>query len=77
MTKKISVKVLADGSVQADFVGFAGDNCLDEADRLAENLARFGLAVDPAAVRKKSQAEIDRELGEDVSKRGRVPTPSE
>lgn len=77
MTRKITVKVLPDGSVNADFAGFAGDDCLEEADRLAETLARFGLAVDPTAVRKKTQSEIEEEIGSGAPRRDQVPTRRE
>ena len=77
MTRKVAVRVLPDGSVQADFIGFRGEDCLEEADRLADTLARFGLSVDPTVVRKKTQAEIEDELGTGASERDRVPTPNE
>ncbi|MCL6580430.1 MAG: DUF2997 domain-containing protein [Firmicutes bacterium] len=76
MARQVKVKVLPDGSVEADFVGFGGTDCLDEAERLAENLARFGLRADPTAVRRKTSAEIAKETGEEEQGRDRVPTRS-
>lgn len=61
--RKVTVKVRPDGSVEADFAGFVGDACLDEAERLAEMLARFGLEVSPVQAHKKTPAEIERETG--------------
>ncbi len=74
MTRGVRVKVLPDGSVEADFVGFGGSDCLDEAERLAANLVRFGLKVDVAGLRKKTQAEIDEEAGTAAQTRDGVPT---
>lgn len=77
-TRRVEVKVKPDGSVEADFAGFHGDDCLDEAQRLAEMLARFGLEVSPVAARKKTPAEIERETEAVGRVRGRddarVPT---
>jgi hypothetical protein len=74
MTRGVKVKVLPDGSVEADFVGFGGSDCFDEAERLAANLARFGLKVDVAGLRKKTQAQIDEETGTTAETRDGVPT---
>ncbi len=74
MTRQVKVKVLPDGTVEADFSGFAGSDCLEEAERLAANLARFGLKVDVAGLRKKSAAEMDEETGTTDESRGQVPT---
>jgi hypothetical protein len=74
MTREIRVKVERDGSVEADFRGFVGDDCLEEAERLAGILARFGLEVDPVGARKKTPAEIEAETGVEEEERDRVPT---
>jgi len=74
MGRKITVTVERDGSVEADFSGFTGDDCVEEADRLAEVLSRFGLKVNPAEARKKTAAEIEAETGVEEEERDRVPT---
>ncbi|HCJ10519.1 MAG TPA: hypothetical protein DHW14_05080 [Clostridiales bacterium] len=74
MPREIKVKVRPGGSVEADFRGFAGDDCLEEAERLAGVLARFGLEVDPVRARKKTPAEIEAETGVEEEERDRVPT---
>jgi hypothetical protein len=73
MTRKVTVKVGTDGAVEADFVGFSGSDCLEEAEKLAENLARFGLLVDPTSVHKKTQAELEAETGTTQEERDPVP----
>jgi len=73
MTRKVRVKVGTDGAVEAEFVGFSGSDCLEEAEKLAENLARFGLLVDPTSVRKKTQAELEAETGTTQEERDPVP----
>lgn len=74
MTRRVHVKILPDGAVEADFVGFGGSDCLDEAERLAANLARFGIKVDGAQLRKKPLAEIEDETGTTEKTRDGVPT---
>ncbi len=73
MGRSIKVKILPDGSVEADFSGFAGSDCLDEAERLADILARFGLKVDPTAVRRKAPDETGVPTGEPGERRDRIP----
>jgi len=77
MVRKVTVKVGRDGSVEADFSGFAGDDCLEEADRLAQALARYGLRVNPVEARKKTAAEIEAELGVEAEERDQVPAREE
>lgn len=66
--------VMPDGSVKADLSGFSGEHCLEEADRLAEVLARFGLLVSPTAVRKKTASEVEAETGTASDPEDWVPT---
>jgi len=77
MTRGVKVKIGPDGSVEADFTGFAGSDCLDEAERLAGNMARFGLKVDIEGLRKKSGSEIAGEAGGSAPSRDPVPTSRE
>jgi hypothetical protein len=77
MARGVKVKIGADGSVEADFTGFSGAGCLDEAERLAANLARFGLRVDSEGLRKKTESEIASEIGAAVQGRDPVPTRRE
>ncbi|MEW6032995.1 MAG: hypothetical protein AB1645_08995 [Bacillota bacterium] len=77
MTRKITVEITRSGEIKADFAGFAGDDCVEEADRLAAVLARFGLSVAPAEVRRKSEAEIREELGAATTSRAGIPAAEE
>lgn len=65
MTKKIDVQVNRDGTFRAEFSGFAGDECIDHAERLQAVLAGFGLVVEPITVERKDPAQIALEIGED------------
>ena len=72
MTKRVDVKVGRDGHLQAEFSGFAGDGCIDEAERLRQVLAGFGLLVEPLTVERKDPAQIALEIGEDEETREAV-----
>ncbi len=77
MGRDIKVKILPDGSVKADFTGFAGGDCVDESDRLARLLARFGLKVNPIEVTHKTPAQIRAEAGDTEESGEWVPTKRE
>lgn len=65
MPKRIDVQVNRDGTFRAEFSGFAGDDCIDQAERLRAVLAGYGLLVDPIVVDRKDPAEIAAEVGAD------------
>jgi len=63
MSHLIDVRVNPDGTLNVEFVGFAGEDCYEEAARLEEALAALGLSLGLRSVRPKSAAEIRAELG--------------
>lgn len=69
MAKKVEVRVDRDGRVLTEFSGFAGDTCIDEAEKLRAVLAGFGLLVEPLSVEHKDPAAIAAEVGEDEEAR--------
>lgn len=79
MTKRVDVQVHKDGTLRAEFSGFAGDDCLDQAERLRAVLAGFGLLIDPVMVERKDPGQIAAELGEEdeaaTDSRQEVPRP--
>ena len=44
--RKIRVTVNKDGTTTTDFDGFVGPTCLQEAEKLREHLARFGIVIE-------------------------------
>ena len=44
--RKIQVTVHKDGTTTTDFDGFVGPACLQEAEKLRERLARFGIVME-------------------------------
>jgi hypothetical protein len=72
VAKRIDVQVNKDGTFRAEFSGFAGDDCIDQADKLRHVLAGFGLMVDPLAVERKDPATIALEVGADEQEERRV-----
>jgi hypothetical protein len=63
MAREVEVSIGKDGELRVEFSGFAGDECLDEAERLQAVLASLGLEIAVEALQKKSAAQIERELG--------------
>ena len=68
MTRRIEVSIDKKGQVQVEFIGFVGDTCFDEAERLQAVLAKMGLKVDVEQVIRKSAGQIEHELGVEESK---------
>jgi len=79
MAKRVAVQVNKDGTIRAEFSGFAGDDCVDQAERLRAVLAGLGLLIDPIAVQRKDPGQIALETAEDEStgsdRRQEVPRP--
>jgi hypothetical protein len=73
VSKRIDVQVNKDGTFRAEFSGFAGDDCIDHADKLRSVLAGFGLLVDPSMVERKDPAQIALEIGEDEHEQEQSP----
>lgn len=65
MPKRVVVTVNDRGEIRTDFVGFQGDECLDEAERLSAILKNLGLRLGVQEIRRKSPAETEREAGTD------------
>lgn len=76
MGRSIEVRVDGRGRLTADFRGFLGDACFEEADRLAKVLASLGLGVQPDAVRPKALEEqlLEAGLSPEVKPGGEVRT---
>ncbi len=72
MTKRIEILVNMDGTFKAEFSGFAGDDCIEQAERLQAVLAGYGLLVDPVTVERKDPAEIAVETGQDEQVEGKL-----
>lgn len=65
MARRIEVRVDGGGRVEADFSGFAGEDCIDEADRLSKILAALGLSVQVLARQPKAPERQRAEAGLD------------
>ncbi|HEY3314268.1 MAG TPA: hypothetical protein VGL40_03165 [Bacillota bacterium] len=64
MPKKIEVVINPEGKLETNFIGFAGEECFDEAERLRGVLKALGLLIDPIEVVRKDPGLIARETGE-------------
>ncbi|MHB8928101.1 MAG: DUF2997 domain-containing protein [Bacillota bacterium] len=64
MPKKVEVVVAPDGRIETNFIGFLGDECFDEAEKLKRALQAVGLEIDPAEVVKKGPERIALETGQ-------------
>lgn len=75
MSKKIDVQINRDGTIKAEFSGFAGDDCIDQAEKLRTVLAGFGLLVEPTAAERKDPGQIAAEIGIEQEVRANEPRP--
>jgi len=63
MPRKIEVVVTTDGRIEANFIGFIGEECFDEAEKLRRVLQAVGVEVDPSEVIRKGPERITLEAG--------------
>lgn len=64
MTRRIEVTVDRQGRVTANFVGFRGSECEDEAEALRHVLRSLGLVALPLHVQYKSEEQLQEETRE-------------
>jgi len=50
------------GDVKIEFVGFPGNSCSEERERIREILLGLGVELDPEEIQRKSSEQIAREL---------------
>lgn len=63
MVRQVEVWIDEQGQLRFEFTGFPGDACFEEAERLQRLLARLGVHLDVEEIIRKSQAQIEAELG--------------
>ncbi len=68
MAETIEVRIDELGRVRVEFSGFAGDLCLEEAERLQKVLSGLGLEVSAGNLVMKSAGQIEGELGIEPTK---------
>jgi hypothetical protein len=59
--RKVIAEVSPDGKIGLEFVGFAGDECTEERQRLRKILLDLGLMLEPEKITKKSSQQITTE----------------
>lgn len=63
MSETIEIRVDERGRLRVEFIGFAGELCLEEAERLQKVLSGLGLKVTVSDLEMKTAAQIEQELG--------------
>lgn len=74
MSQRIEVAITSEGKMKMEFVGFAGEDCFDEAERIQKALAGFGIKTDVVNTVRKPGGQIEAELGLDEKDAAKVPT---
>lgn len=76
--RRIEAEISLMGKLRLEFVGFAGEKCEEERERLRKILLDSGVALRPEQIRKKSTAQILEEMAsnekEAESRRGKTAT---
>ncbi|MFP4201125.1 MAG: hypothetical protein ACLFS8_06930 [Clostridia bacterium] len=73
MSQRVEVEVGSDGEFRMEFVGFAGDDCYAEAERIRSSLAELGVRVGTIEVQPKPGGLIEAEMGIEEDSEGDVP----
>ncbi len=66
VNRRVEFRVNNRGEVRTDFIGFAGPECYEEADRLRRLLATLGVTVEDREVVPKTEAQMALETGADL-----------
>ncbi len=74
MPQKIEVEIGPDGKIKMEFIGFAGDECYDEAERVQGILSGLGVKADVLSTHRKPGGQIEAELGVDEEDAAKIPT---
>lgn len=73
MARRIFVEVGKDGRLKAEFSGFSGETCYDEAEALSKVLRELGLWAIPVTVAPKTASQIELEAGAMEAPSRKVP----
>jgi hypothetical protein len=60
--REVRFTIRKDGRLEAEFSGFPGEDCLEEAKTLSEALSTLGLKMTPREVIMKTPAQIETEV---------------
>ncbi|MEW6724435.1 MAG: hypothetical protein AB1331_05880 [Bacillota bacterium] len=72
MGRRVQIKVNRRGEVETEFIGFLGDECIEEADRIRSVLARYGLEIGLVDAIRKSPEQIALETADKETTKQRV-----
>lgn len=64
MPRVIKFQISQNGNVESEFIGFPGEECLEEAENLKKALKSLGLRITGTKIVMKSQAQIALETAE-------------
>lgn len=68
--RKVKAEIDRHGKVNIEFIGFKGDECTDERERLRKVMLDFGVMLDPEKIQKKTALQISREVATEHRKEG-------
>lgn len=60
--KEIRAEIDSNGNVGLDFIGFSGEDCTQERERLRRVLLSLGVALHPKRIDRKSAPQISHEI---------------
>jgi hypothetical protein len=60
--KKVKAEIGKNGKVSIEFIGFKGEECTDERERLRKVMLDFGVMLEPKKIEKKTAQQIAREV---------------
>jgi hypothetical protein len=60
--RKIRAEISRGGEVSIEFIGFKGEECADERERLRKVMSDFGIMLEPIKIKKKTVQQMAREV---------------
>jgi hypothetical protein len=74
MSQRVEVEITPEGKMKMEFIGFAGEDCFDEAERIQNALVALGIRTDVVNTVRKPGGQIEAELGLDERDAAKVST---
>ena len=74
MSQRVEIAIDPEGKMKMEFIGFAGEECYDEAERIQKALAGLGIKTSAVETMRKPGGQIEAELGLDEKDATRVTT---
>ncbi len=74
MSQQVEVEITSEGRLRMEFIGFAGEECYDEAEKIQSMLKGLGIKANVIKTQRKPGGQIEAELGIEEDENEKIPT---